>query len=50
MTGFTDNYVKIETPLRPEMINQIASVQLMNINDLGLVDAMIADVPEAIFE
>ena len=50
MTGFTDNYVKIETPLQPEMINQIASVQLMRISDNDLVEAMLADVPEAIFD
>ena len=50
MSGFTDNYVKIETPLQPEMINQIASVQLMKINENDLVVAMLADVPEAIFD
>lgn len=50
MTGFTDNYVKIETPLQPDMINKIASVQLMRIGDNGLVEAMLADVPEAIFD
>ena len=50
MSGFTDNYVKIETPLQPDMINKIASVQLMRISDNGLVEAMLADVPEAIFD
>lgn len=28
MTGFTDNYVKIETPIQPSLINQIAPVEL----------------------
>ena len=50
MNGFTDNYVKIEMPIQPDMINKIASVQLLKINDNGLVDAMLADVPEAIFD
>ena len=50
MTGFTNNYVKIETDIRPEMINKIGTVQLMQIKDNGNVEAMVADIPEAIFD
>jgi len=37
MTGFTDNYVKIETPLREEMINFEELFELNNINDKGMI-------------
>ena len=50
MTGFTNNYIKIETALQPELINKIATVQLMNINEDGNVEAMVAEVPKAIFD
>lgn len=45
MTGFTDNYIKIEAPLQPEMLNSIGAVQLMNIKDSGSVDANVMEVP-----
>jgi len=35
MAGFTDNYVKIETPINKELINQIATAQLTEINKNG---------------
>jgi len=50
MTGFTDNYVKVEMSFQAEMINKIATVQLQNINEDGNVEAMLADIPEAIFD
>ncbi len=37
MTGFTDNYIKIEIPLEEGMINTIADVRLMVLNDKGLM-------------
>ncbi len=46
MTGFTDNYIKIETPIQEEYLNTIAPVQLMNINDKGHVDANLMSVPK----
>jgi threonylcarbamoyladenosine tRNA methylthiotransferase MtaB len=39
MTGFTDNYVKVETALREEMINFEESFALAAINEKGLVTA-----------
>ncbi len=45
MSGFTDNYIKIEAPLQPEMINQIGTVQLMNITDEGHVSANVMEIP-----
>ncbi len=33
MFGFTDNYIKIETPYNPELTEQIAKVNLKNINE-----------------
>ncbi|MFK8007876.1 MAG: tRNA (N(6)-L-threonylcarbamoyladenosine(37)-C(2))-methylthiotransferase MtaB [Saprospiraceae bacterium] len=50
MTGFTDNYVKVEMPFQAELINKIATVQLQNINEDGNVEAMLADIPKAIFD
>lgn len=45
MTGFTDNYIKIEAPFQKKMINKIGAVQLMNISDDGLVSANVMEVP-----
>jgi len=45
MSGFTDNYIKIEAPLQPEMINRISSVQLMNITEEGHVSANVMEIP-----
>jgi len=50
MTGFTDNYVKIEAPFDEHLINTLATVQLMNINDRGHVDSIVMDIPESIFD
>ena len=49
MTGFTDNYLKIETAIDPSKLNQIATVQLMNINDNGNLDVIVMDIPENAF-
>ena len=45
MSGFTDNYIKIEAPLQPEMINKISTVQLMNITEEGHVLANVMEIP-----
>jgi len=37
MFGFTDNYIKIETPYNPELTEQVAQVKLKSINDKGNV-------------
>ncbi len=50
MTGFTDNYIKIEAPLEADKINTISTVQLMSINDHSFVDAIVMDIPEGIFD
>jgi threonylcarbamoyladenosine tRNA methylthiotransferase MtaB len=50
MTGFTDNYLKVEAPIDLELINKIATVQLMEIKDNGNIDIIIMDIPEAVFD
>ena len=37
MFGFTDNYIKIETPYNPKLTEQIAQVKLKSINNKGNV-------------
>jgi threonylcarbamoyladenosine tRNA methylthiotransferase MtaB len=50
MTGFTDNYVKVELPFQANLINKIGTIQLQVINEAGNVEVMLADIPEAIFD
>ena len=50
MSGFTDNYIKIETELDPDLINKMGVVQLRAINNNGNVDVVMMDIPEGIFE
>jgi len=50
MSGFTDNYIKVEAPLDPDYINQIKTVQLMNINAAGNVDIVAMDIPDSVFD
>ena len=50
MTGFTDNYIKIEAPYDADLINQISTVQLLSINDSGNVEVIIMDIPESVFD
>jgi threonylcarbamoyladenosine tRNA methylthiotransferase MtaB len=33
MYGFTENYIKIETPYDPLMVNELVKVQLLEINE-----------------
>lgn len=39
MSGFTDNYLRVELPLQEELLNTLAPVHLSRINDGGLVEA-----------
>lgn len=50
MSGFTDNYLKIEAPLDEDLINKISTVQLLNINDNGNMEVIIMDIPESVFD
>jgi len=38
MTGFTDNYIKVEAKYDPLIINEITDMQLASINGNGLVE------------
>ena len=38
LTGFTDNYIKVEIPETPHLINQIKEVELTKINPEGNVE------------
>lgn len=50
MTGFTDNYVKVELPYDEKLINTLMGVQLMAINDNGNVSVVAQDIPDGIFD
>lgn len=39
MSGFTDNYMRVELPLQEGLLNTLAPVQLMHINAAGLVES-----------
>ncbi len=43
MSGFTDNYLKIELPYNPEMINELGTVQLGAINENGNFEAKLVE-------
>ena len=45
MSGFTDNYVRIEAPLVPEMLNTLGQVNLRKIGDNGLVEVVLEAEP-----
>lgn len=42
MSGFTDNYIRVELPLQEDMLNTVTPVQLSRINDAGLVVSQLA--------
>jgi len=46
MSGFTDNYIRIEAPLEPERLNTIAPVRLQAINENGHVAAAVCPAAE----
>ncbi len=39
MSGFTDNYIRVELPLQEELLNTLSTVQLQQINEAGLIQA-----------
>ena len=41
MTGFTDNYIKVETPMDTSLLHQSHQVWLEDINAAGVVDASV---------
>jgi threonylcarbamoyladenosine tRNA methylthiotransferase MtaB len=41
LAGFTDNYIKIEAPFDADLLNQIQSVHLKEINSEGAVNALL---------
>ena len=40
MTGYTDNYIKVELPLESELINSVLDINLSHINESGHVAAL----------
>ena len=50
MTGFTDNYIKVELPYDEKLINTLMGVQLMGITESGNVSVVAQDIPEGIFD
>jgi threonylcarbamoyladenosine tRNA methylthiotransferase MtaB len=42
LSGFTDNYIKVDMPGQASLINQVLPVQLIDINTEGLVQAALA--------
>ena len=45
MSGFTDNYIRIDAPLQPALLNTIAPVNLSRINEKGQVEVEVLGVP-----
>ena len=43
MSGFTDNYLKIELPYHPEMINELGMIRLGAINEKGNFEATLVE-------
>ncbi|WP_165748999.1 tRNA (N(6)-L-threonylcarbamoyladenosine(37)-C(2))-methylthiotransferase MtaB [Cellulophaga sp. Z1A5H] len=41
--GFTENYVKVKAPWNPELVNQLKQVELVNIDEDGLVRFVFVD-------
>lgn len=39
--GFTDNYLRVETPFDPELVNQVRSVRLSEINNVGNFEVVV---------
>lgn len=46
MHGFTENYVKVETDFDESLINQSELVELMELNNAGVVEVKRIEVPE----
>ena len=43
MSGFTENYIKVETPFSEEMVNQLINVKLKSIFQNGHVGISFSD-------
>ncbi len=41
ISGFTDNYIKIEGPFDPLLLNEIEQVDLLKVNDRGQVEILV---------
>ena len=50
MSGFTDNYVRVEVPIQEESLNTIRGVQLLNIAPSGNVEVILQDIPDNVFD
>ena len=50
MSGFTDNYIRVEAPMQEELLNTIGGVQLLNIMPSGNVFIITQDIPENVFD
>jgi len=46
MSGFTDNYIKVQAPFEADRVNQIQAVQRMNILDNGHVEINLQEIPQ----
>lgn len=46
MHGFTENYVKVETDYDERLINQSERVELVSLNNAGMVEVKRIDIPE----
>ena len=44
MSGFTDNYIRIDAPLQENLLNTLAPVNLLKVDDKGLVTAKLQPV------
>jgi threonylcarbamoyladenosine tRNA methylthiotransferase MtaB len=40
LCGFTENYIKIERPYHPELVNEVGTVQLNRIGKAGNVEVV----------
>ena len=45
MSGFTDNYIRIDAPLQETLLNTVATVNLNQVNDKGQVEAALLQLP-----
>lgn len=41
MFGYTENYIKVQTPYNPDLINQCTEVDLVMLNPDGIVEVQI---------
>jgi len=48
MSGFTDNYIKVEVPIKESFLNQIRPVKLLEIGDNGQVKIELKEVTEMV--